>query len=91
MLHVALLIGNNNSAEILLQYLAKNDWSNSTKFKDVFPKLLELRSFKGYMEGLIIQTQNMEEKTVLRVSEKYSSNVVKMAPSKGKYVDDYFF
>lgn len=90
-LHMAIQSQNNKSAEIILNYMAKTKWSDSNQFKDIFDKLIEYKGFKGYMEGLVIQTQRMSHKQTLRVCNPMNSRVVKMAASQSQYVDKQWF
>jgi hypothetical protein len=55
------------------------------------PQLTDIQSFGKYLENLVTQTQQMKDKSVLRVKAPLNDSIVAMASSPTIFIDDNFY
>ena len=90
-LHEAFKSGNNRVIDIILGHMALIDINNSSVFSDIMPKLTDISSFGHYLENLVTQTQQMKDKSVLRVKEPINETMVAMGSSHTLFIDEEFY
>lgn len=80
-LSLALSEGNNRCVEIILSFMSKIDYNASSKFIHQMPNLTDYNSFMTYLTELPMQTQQMLEKQILKISDPWDNEIVMIADS----------
>lgn len=84
--------GNNKSVELLLKYISKKQHTSHKQYIELFPQLLQYKTFMNYLRSIPIMTFQMERKQILQVDgSNLNDQIVRITDNHTSYIDEDFF
>jgi hypothetical protein len=77
--------------DIIIKHMSYIKINNSEDFKQILPELTDIQSFGDYLSNLLTETQQMQDKRVLRIKEPLNNRIIAMASSHTAFIDDKFY
>ena len=90
-LHLAHKNGNDRVTDIILSNMAQIEINNSHVFRQILFKLTDISNFGHYLDNLLIQTNAMKDKKVLRIRKPLNEKIIAMESHHTAFIDEDFY